>query len=210
MARLRSGILGQLRGKVAGVVGGQWKDVNYIREYVKPANPNTTAQQIQRSLMSYAVAFAKLFTGPVFNVYVDKFQKSMSGFNWFIKQNIASFVYPPELDSLLMTTGKLSFAGISTCTRAPGNATINVAFGTGLGSNGLATDRVFACAYDKTLGIAWFAAAEVLRSAASIQVNVSTASSNTDLAVYLWVCRRDTNNNVTIVSQSDYSAVVAP
>ena len=49
MAKLSSGILGGISGKVGNVVGGRWRGIDYIRS--KPAsvkNPNTEAQQKQR------------------------------------------------------------------------------------------------------------------------------------------------------------------
>ena len=44
MAKIKAGILSKVSGKVAGVVGGTWKGTNYLRELVKPANPNTPLQ----------------------------------------------------------------------------------------------------------------------------------------------------------------------
>lgn len=107
MAKIRSGILGNTRGKVAGVVASQWKDVNYLREYTKPANPRTDAQIVQRTKMSDAVSFCKPLVGPIFNNFTDKFQKSMSGFNAFISQNIILFTPTVDLLAVEVTTGKL-------------------------------------------------------------------------------------------------------
>lgn len=90
MAVILNGILGPLSGKVGPVVGGMWKGIAYIKQYTIPANPNTTAQQTQRSRFAAAVLFAQaLYTGiitPLWNVFAVK----MSGFNHFIKENIAA------------------------------------------------------------------------------------------------------------------------
>src|SRR5690606_2396552 len=94
MGKIRSGILSRVSGKVAGVVGGNWKNVAYLREYVVPANPNTAAQAAQRAKFSACVAFAKPLVGPIFQAYTDKFQKNMSGYNAFIKSNISLFPAP--------------------------------------------------------------------------------------------------------------------
>ena len=44
MGIIQSGILSPVSGKVAGVVGGKWKDKAYLRAWVKPANPNSAAR----------------------------------------------------------------------------------------------------------------------------------------------------------------------
>lgn len=90
MAKIKSGILSKVQGKVAGVVGATWKGKNYLRELVKPGNPNTPAQQLQRGKMSVAVKASRTFLAPVLTRFVSKFVKNMSAYNWFVKQNIAS------------------------------------------------------------------------------------------------------------------------
>lgn len=60
MAKLREGILGGLSGAVGTVVGGRWRDVDYIRS--KPAivrNPNTEAQQAQRKRFALMIRLMK-------------------------------------------------------------------------------------------------------------------------------------------------------
>lgn len=108
MAKIQAGILSQVRGAVGGVVGGTWKGKNYLRQRVTPANPNTVAQQEKRGEFGKAVAFAKSILGPVLNTYVDPFQKYMSGFNWFIKQNKTKFTETPNYATLILTDGKLT------------------------------------------------------------------------------------------------------
>ena len=89
MAKIRAGILSKVQGKVGGVVGATWKGKNYLREHVKPSNPNTPAQQLQRGKMSVAVKGAGYFLGGVLTRFTNKFVKDMSAYNWFVKQNIA-------------------------------------------------------------------------------------------------------------------------
>lgn len=89
MAKIRAGILSKVQGKVGGVVGATWKGKNYLREHVKPSNPNTPAQQLQREKMSVAVKCAGFFLGGVLTRFTNKFVKDMSAYNWFVKQNIA-------------------------------------------------------------------------------------------------------------------------
>lgn len=118
MAKIKAGILSKVSGKVAGVVGATWKGQNYLRELVKPSNPNTPLQQAQRGKMSAVVRCARSFSGDVFKPYLDKFLKSMSGYNWFCKENIKrlggtplAFTSAPVLSFGTLASGTVSGTG---------------------------------------------------------------------------------------------------
>ncbi len=186
MAKIRSGVLGNTRGKVSGIVGSQWKNINYIREYVKPANPQTAAQVVQRNKMSDCVAFAKPLVGSVFNAYTDKFQKGMSGFNYFIKGGIAEFDGSPVYGNLLLTEGKLSpitnFAG----TYNTGTGEVLISYNQNYGNNGAAGDQMFWAVQDKSTGIWYFADGETDRSVGSDTQNIVSGLTATNLEAWLW------------------------
>lgn len=209
MAIIRSGVLGNTRGKVGGVVGSQWKDKNYIREYVKPANPNTAAQQTQRSKMTDIVAFCKTLVGQVFNVYTDPLLKAMSGFNKFIKDNIDEFDGSPVYANITVTAGKLFAAAISSFTYNTTTGAAVFTFSTALGNNGLASDKVYAIVYNSTTELWYFASAEVLRSAGSITVTLPTGLTVADNEGWLWASRY-TGSVVTMVSDSNQDQAVEP
>lgn len=114
MAIIKAGILSKVSGKVAGVVGGTWKGKNYLRELVKPANPNTAAQQAQRGKMSFVVACARQLVGDVLNPFLNKFCKTMSGYNYFCRENIRriggnpmAFTQAPVLSFGTLPTGAI-------------------------------------------------------------------------------------------------------
>jgi len=67
-----------------------WKGRNYIRGYFRPTNPNTAAQQVQRTLMATAVAAwqALVDTKPASGASGDEEYKDQ----WNIA---ARDVYPP-------------------------------------------------------------------------------------------------------------------
>lgn len=109
MAKIKSGILSKVQGKVAGVVGATWKGQNYLRELVKPGNPNTPAQQLQRGKMSVAVKASRTFLAPVLSPFVGKFVKNMSAYNWFVKQNIANATSEDsKIKDLMLSFGSLT------------------------------------------------------------------------------------------------------
>ena len=62
MAKLFTGILGSGRGKVANVVMGRWKGIDYIRAYAVPANPRTQPQVANRNKFTEATKNASIFT----------------------------------------------------------------------------------------------------------------------------------------------------
>jgi len=209
MARLRSGILGQLRGKVAGVVGSQWKDKNYIREYVLPANPNTAAQQTQRTKMSDVVAFCKTLVGPIFNAYTDRFQKSMSGFNRFIKSNIAEFDGTPDYSLIKLTEGKLSSPTALTSTYNTGTGETIINWAVNYGNNGAATDKCFVAIFDSGTGLWYFASTEVIRSAATSVLTLPTGLTIGNLESWL-VTSKYSNTLVSMIADSLWQDIETP
>lgn len=208
MAKLRSGILGNIRGKVAGVVGGQWKDINYLREYVKPANPDTASQQAQRSKMSLCVTFCKPLVGPVFNAYTDKFQKSMSGFNRFIKDNIAEFDGSTDYPVLVVTSGTLFSNVITAAGYNSGTGDTIIQWDEDLGNNGALTDKVFGAVYDMSSGLWAFASAEVTRDDEMLTIPGLTGLTATDLEVWMWSIRKS-GSIVELISNAAHFAVTA-
>jgi len=54
MARITKGILGGGRGKVANVVMGSWKGIDYLRAYATPSNPRTPRQVQRRGILALA------------------------------------------------------------------------------------------------------------------------------------------------------------
>ena len=198
MAKIRSGILSQTRGKVAGVVGAVWKGKNYIREYVKPAYTNTDAQIAQRTSFGLLVAFAKQILGPVINVYVDPFVRDMSGYNYFIKQNLRTFkANANELNSISLTSGKLSPPVISGLESLGSGEGIRVSYSDDLGANGKDTDEIVAVAYNTVtkkvdqvkLGV---------RSAG--QIDLDGCDEGVEYYVWVFAAQRNLDNKLMMVS----------
>ncbi|MCB1863960.1 MAG: hypothetical protein KDG50_00890, partial [Chromatiales bacterium] len=92
MARIKQGILGGLSGKIANVVGSSWKGIAVLKSLpLSVANPNTAAQQAQRGAMTQIVAAARILLAALIQVYWNPFAQQMSGYNDFVKTNIATF-----------------------------------------------------------------------------------------------------------------------
>lgn len=208
MGKLRSGILGHLSGKVAGVVGSRWKDQSTLREYVIPANPNTTPQQTQRGLMRGAVGFCKALVGPVFNVYVDKFQRSMSGFNYFISQNIANMGEENPFPLIKVVWGKLWGIAVTAAVKTGTTVSISWTYPS-LGNNGAATDVVYAALLDGSTGIWYFPNTTVTRSNAPLNITVPVGATPAFLQLYIWAAKYSLTSPTLLemVSDSSFSLV---
>lgn len=82
------------RGKLGGaLVYFPWKGINAVREYVIPANPNTTDQAAQRTHMTNAVAewHGAAYTADdvtAWNKLAGILKESMSGFNRMVREFI--------------------------------------------------------------------------------------------------------------------------
>ncbi len=184
MGIIQSGILSKVSGKVAGVVGGSWKDKAYLRAYVKPANPNTAAQQTQRTKFADCVDFAKPLVGQVFNAYTDRFQKSMSGFNFFIKRNIDIFDGTPVYQDIVVTEGPLSNIGSISATYNTPN--VDITWSKNLGNNGKDDDATYGFVLDTSSGIVYFFTAETDRSVETDTVILVAGLTAADLRVWIW------------------------
>lgn len=210
MAIQRSGLLGRFSGKIGGAVGAHWKDKAYSREYVIPTNPNTSAQQTQRSKFQLAVAFAKPLVGQVFQPYQDRFEKSMSGFNRFMANNISVFTQPIDYSGILLVSGPLFPVDFLVCQYSTDtvHATWNEDL---LGNNGALTDHVYACVFDIVSGIWYFASAEVTRDDETISVPCVTGLNAANLRCWMWAAQYSilSPELCTMISNSNYSVVQA-
>lgn len=132
MAKLRSGILGGISGKVGNVVGGRWRGIDYIR--TKPAqvkNPNTEAQQNQRMRFKLVIQFLKKIK-PLVNIGFHKRGKNQTPQNaamaYNLKHAIAGEFPDLELDpaQIVFSEGSLQPAqGASMDTSVTGAITIS-------------------------------------------------------------------------------------
>lgn len=82
------------RGQLGkAIVYFPWKSINAVRSYVIPANPNTAAQQAQRTIMTNAVAqwHTAAYTAKdktAWNKFASTLAGALSGFNAMIRSFI--------------------------------------------------------------------------------------------------------------------------
>jgi hypothetical protein len=86
MARITKGILGGGRGKVANVVMGSWKGIDYIRAYAIPSNPRTGPQLTRRQILTQASRIASELN-KFFGLLPDELPK-LSNYNILVRRLI--------------------------------------------------------------------------------------------------------------------------
>lgn len=116
MGIIKRGILGGVSGKVANVIGGSWKGIEYLRSMpLSVANPRTTAQVANRDRFKSVTVLASEMLTTIVKPLWDRFAVSMSGYNDFCRANKdvfsgGSFNY----SSLILSRGKMDApAGLS-------------------------------------------------------------------------------------------------
>lgn len=146
MARINQGILGGLSGKIANIVGGSWKGINYIRSLpVSVANPRTVPQVAQRTKMAEVVAFAKIILASLIKPLWDRFAIKQSGYNAFVSENIdfMDLTGTAYLNALVISKGAIGVPII--LTYAATTTTMAVTWSTALPDNlSSPTDEVYA------------------------------------------------------------------
>lgn len=198
---LHNGILGKGTKKIGNIVGANWKDKNYVRSYVIPANPNTVAQQAQRTAFAECVAFCLGLIGQVLNVFVSPFVKGMSGYNYFIKKNVAIFDGSTDYSTIKLTWGQLYPLQATTALLNVGGDNVRVSWTTGTGNNGKSTDVCSAAVYDDSIGKWYFHTPISLRSDAGTDVPVTAGSVASNLHAYCWAHQMD-GTKMKLVAES--------
>lgn len=203
MGLLQNGILGKMTGKVAGVVGSSWKGRNTVRAYAIPSNPNSVAQQAQRSLVTMVGTFGKLILASIIQPYWDPFSGNLSGWNKFTKTNLDLISLDTEFDKLVTSLGSLEAALIATAVYNSGTGDIVITWsGSHLG-NGLDTDDATIVVYDVVNKVAFVSDANATRVDATDTLAIGSGRTVANLKAYLFF-HRGTGQDL-ICSPSDYA-----
>ena len=109
MGKIYQGILGKVSGKVGSVVGSSWKGIATLRIYNNVvANPRTAGQIAQRSAFKEFSQLAKSLLVGLIKPYWDKKALRMSGYNSFIKTNLANGAATDLINKFVASKGNLT------------------------------------------------------------------------------------------------------
>jgi len=194
MAVLQGGIFSRPRGKVGGVVFGaartrQGKLVT-SRLLVPPSNPNTTAQQEQRSIFSSAMAIVRRIGSAIYRTDFNRSVGQLPGFQSM--QSIFMNQMNSDLELSLVNSINLGILAPVTNVICTGESLTEVAFEwTGdLGSNGTDADIVKVIGICKTAtnraetkGV--FVDASTVRSDALLSISGLVSGATYEFYMYL-------------------------
>lgn len=206
MGKLSNGILGNVTGKVGGVVGRSWKGINTLAAYQPSVtNPDSNAQRAQRGKMSAIVVFASAILTSMIKPLWDRFAKQMSGYNAFVQKNIdvvdsEGYV---EYADIIISEGRLAAPFMSAGTMSGANVVVN--WSTVItDSYGLATDKVYILIRNDSTGALVASSGIVARSAGTATVACTWAAPANCI---VWVAfRRADGTMVSTSSNTQYSA----
>lgn len=181
-----SGILGGFSGKVGPVVGASWKGIDYMKQYVIPANPNTSGQQTQRNKMSQAIVNARQVLSTLIADYWNPFAVHMSGFNAFTSELLLTFAGANVFAiNTKVAKGTLTPILSLVASYTPGTGVLASVWDANIVGDALGTDTVVFVAYEKgSKNIVGYQDTGTLRSAEAGSMTIATGYTATNVYLY--------------------------
>lgn len=210
MAKMKQGIFGGLSGKVGNLTGSSWKGTPVVKSRPQSvAYPATAGQVAQTTKMGAIVAFCKLILSSWIKPLWDRAAVGMSGYNAFVKENIAEFADGEINDyaNLVMSKGTMASTPFTIHPIIDGSIDYIVHWDSA-SISGLqnASDVVFLCVINETTGTV-HAASGALRSAGLFSIDeVPPVNSGDVLHFYLTFKRA----NGTVISSNSYNTFIIP
>lgn len=95
------------RGQIGkAMVAQKWRGVQYVREYVVPANPRTQAQMDIRTLFAYLREMWKLAPAEVLTAWNAFAQgRPFTGMNKFVGENVRVMKFETDMDNFIGAPG---------------------------------------------------------------------------------------------------------
>lgn len=207
MGVIKQGILGGFSGKVANVVGSSWKGIAVIKSLpLSVANPNTSGQQAQRGAMTQIVIAARVMLASLLQPYWNPFAQRMSGYNAFVKENIATFAtagFTVFADFFSMRGSLLGITLVNTSATA-GAAEVLIEWDDNSGTaDALGTDNAVVVYYNSTQDYWVVFTGSAPRSAGDITIADTVMASGNKLQTYTSMARTD----ISKVSDSVYDEI---
>lgn len=201
---MKQGIFGGLSGKVGNLTGSSWKGTPVVKSRPQSvAYPATTGQVAQTTKMSAIVAFCKLILSSWIKPLWDRAAVGMSGYNAFVKANIAEFAdgVINSYSTLAMSRGTMAATRIENVVFSDSNKVVTLLWDTS-SISGLqnSTDIAYACCINPQTGKVSVNSG-VLRSVGSIAVTFPD-SQDEDGVMYCYLAFKRSNG--TVVSNNSF------
>lgn len=150
-AVIKRGILGGFQNKIANVVGSSWKGIATMRSLpISVANPRTAPQVTQRNKFSNVSKVGSQLLTAIIKPLWDRFAQQESGFNAFIRRNIAFFNSNGIIDAnnLIISEGVLAVSEITDAVADISDDTLAVTWVINPAGDSLGTDRAYIAYWD--------------------------------------------------------------
>lgn len=134
--------------RASGTIGkaitfGNWRGINYARQRVVPANPQTTAQVSQRDLFAFVVSAWQRAPAAVQNAFIASARGTgYTGFNLFSKRNLVSLKGKANLTDFIAAPGQSGANPLSVLSATGGSGQVDVSATVGDTIPGSVTDKV--------------------------------------------------------------------
>ncbi|NTW77529.1 MAG: hypothetical protein HGB33_07130 [Syntrophaceae bacterium] len=209
MGIILQGILGGFSGKVGPVVGAKWKDIDYMRSYVIPSNPQTVDQTTQRDKFKKCVLYGRDLLGSLLQPYWDMFYSNMSGFNAWISNNLNLLDGSKQLTaSAIMSKGTLEGVSAVTATYATASGEVELTWDGTIFGNGETTDLCRLVVYDKANEDLYFFGGIFTRADENFVATIKIGLTATGVIAYLFFTRG--TGSELVVSDSIGDVCAAP
>lgn len=208
MGKIKSGIFGGVSGKVGNLTGSSWKGIPVIKSRPQSvAYPATTGQVQQTTKMAAVVSFSKQILSSWIKPLWDRAAVQMSGYNAFVRANIAEFAdgVIDDYSNLIMSQGTMASTPFQIEPPKTGDSGVIVVWDP-LAVSGLqlASDSAFVCVINKMTGEV-AVSSDVLRSAG---VSGATLLSNLALSDVVHVYLTFKRANGTVISSNSYATAI--
>ena len=205
MAKMKQGIFGGLSGKVGNLTGSSWKGTPVVKSRPQSvAYPATTGQVAQTTKMSAIVAFCKLILSGWIKPLWDRAAVGMSGYNAFVKANIAEFADGEINDyaNLIMSKGTMASTSFVAPIVEDGDLNLVVTWnGASFSGLQLSDDVAFLAVINETTGeVAVVSGA--LRNSGTATILLADGASTGDILHFYLAFKR---SNGTVISNSSYA-----
>jgi hypothetical protein len=201
---------GKSRGRIGNLVMTSWKGLNVLKSKpMEVRNPNTVAQQTQRSKFSVLVAFARSILTSI-RIGFSQYASNMSAYNAFMKSNMAiSDIAPGNpavLDYSKVVVSKGTLTGfLSPAIAGTSMRTISVSWVDNSGQgNAVATDILNYIVYNETKDIFHVVEGSVTRGSEGLVIDEDDFATGDTFHAWIYL----TSADKSIVCDSFYGTGV--
>lgn len=211
MAKI-TGVFTGMKGKFGNSVLQTWKGIQVIRTHVIPANPQSSAQTVNRTLLTGLVAMFKGVVADFVQVYWNPFVTShqtgwgnLIGWNQGLQAGSAI-----DYEKVEITHGSLPPEDIIAPEYATATGIVLVTWLDSGAVGSASTDLAMLCVYDKNKARWFFSVTASSRDDETDQVTIPTGLAITDLTAYIFFFKKNAGGTlVETVSDSSAKETVA-